>query len=84
LLAFAELAELPVAFYSAEDLAGVPGDFAPSDFVNRTTGVDNVCERAAALHGVEGRLVIRKTVKDGVTVAAFERSVRAGEESCST
>ena len=54
-------------FYSAEQLNGVPGDFTPSAFVRSVTGVDNVCERAALL-GAE-TLIIKKTAKDGVTVA---------------
>ena len=51
----------------AEELAALPGPFTPSAFVQRVTGVDNVCERAALL-GAE-TLIIKKTAKDGVTVA---------------
>ena len=58
----------PVEFYTASQLEAAEGDFTPSDFVRRTTGVDNVCERAAALGG--GRIVIQKTAGHGVTVAA--------------
>ena len=57
----------PLSFYTAEELRGVPGEFTPSAFVERVTGVDNVCERAALL-GAE-RLIVRKTAVDGVTVA---------------
>lgn len=58
----------PVEYYTASQLEAAEGDFTPSDFVRRTTGVDNVCERAAALGG--GRIVIQKTAGHGVTVAA--------------
>ena len=57
----------PLAFYPAEELRAVEGDFTPSDFVRSVTGVDNVCERAAMI-GAE-KLLVRKTARDGVTVA---------------
>ena len=68
LLAYCREQGWPVEFYTASRLEAVEGEFTPSDFVRRTTGVDNVCERAAALGG--GELVIRKTSGHGVTVAA--------------
>lgn len=54
-------------FFTADELAAVPGSFAGSDFVAQTTGVDNVCERAAAAGGA--MVVLHKTVIDGITVA---------------
>ncbi|MDR1105679.1 MAG: cobalamin biosynthesis protein, partial [Treponema sp.] len=36
-------------FYNSGELAALRGDFSGSDFVQKTTGVDNVCERAAVL-----------------------------------
>ncbi len=68
LLAFCQRRGWPVKFYAAARLKAVKGEFTPSDFVKKTTGVDNVCERAAALGG--GELIVKKTVRDGVTVAA--------------
>lgn len=68
LLAFCRERGWPIEFYTASQLEAVEGEFTPSDFVRRTTGVDNVCERAAALWG--GKLVIQKTAGHGVTVAA--------------
>ena len=53
--------------YSAEELADVEGDFQPSEFVRKTVGVDNVCERAACAGG--GKLLLGKCASDGVTVA---------------
>jgi len=58
---------LPAEFCSAQALQSVPGEFTPSAFVERTVGVDNVCERAACAAG--GRLIVKKTARDGVTVA---------------
>ncbi len=63
---------LPAEFCTPEELRAVPGTFTPSPFVERTVGVDNVCERAAAL-GAE-RLIVKKTALGGVTAAlAAER-----------
>lgn len=54
-------------FYTADELNAVPGDFSSSDFVRRTVGVDNVCERAALAQG--GRLILEKQSGNGTTVA---------------
>ena len=67
LIAFCEKAGLPLRFYSAEQLNALAGEFTPSRFVRETTGVDNVCERAAMI-GAE-RLIVKKTAAEGVTVA---------------
>lgn len=60
----------PLNFYSARQLGALEGDFTPSERVLRVTGVDNVCERAAMMGA--RRLVVRKTVHHGVTVALAE------------
>jgi len=73
LIDFARIYGLPLTLYSAEELNAAEGEFTHSEFVNETAGVDNVCERAAVLCGGAGNLVIKKTAKDGVTVAAFEK-----------
>ena len=72
LLAFCEKYKLELIVYAAEELKAVPGRFVHSDFVEKTVGVDNVCERAAAASG--GRLLMGKTAMDGVSFAL------AGEE----
>ena len=68
-MTFADEYTLPVRFYSAEELNAVKGDFTPSDFVAKTVGVDNVCERAAVLDSNGGKLLLRKTGRNGVTRA---------------
>lgn len=68
LVAFCRRRGLPLHTYSAGELAAVEGSFTASAFVEKTTGVDNVCERAAVrLSG--GRLLSRKEPCSGVTVA---------------
>ncbi len=59
---------IPIRFYSAEQLMSVTGEFSSSDFVSKITGTDNVCERAAAMDN--GRIIVTKTSKDGMTFAA--------------
>ncbi|MDO5133778.1 MAG: cobalamin biosynthesis protein [Eubacteriales bacterium] len=71
LLAFAKERDLPVTFYTAEELRAVPGEFTSSSFVREITGVDNVCERCAVLlAGRNGKLLVRKQRGEGVTAAA--------------
>jgi len=67
LVALCEDEGWPLRTFSAETLAGLPGDFTPSPRVLEHVGVDNVCERAAVAQG--GRLLLRKQAQDGVTVA---------------
>ncbi len=68
LLAFCEAHGFPLTVFTAEQLRAVPGEFTPSAFVSSVTGVDNVCERAAVL-GSGGKLLVRKTAGNGVTLA---------------
>ena len=71
LLAFCARRGLPLTTYSAEALAAVEGDFTPSAFVRGITGVDNVCERAAAAAG--GRIIVPKQANNGVTAAVARK-----------
>ena len=55
--------------FDSDTLMKLSGDFDSSAFVGSVTGADNVCERSAVA-GSNGRLIIKKTIKDHVTVAA--------------
>ena len=73
LLAFARKHGWPLTVFSAGELAEAEGDFTASGFVSSVTGVDNVCERSAALLS-KGELIARKFSGGGVTFAlAAER-----------
>jgi len=74
LLKFAEIYKIPIIFFSAEELNALKGEFTTSDIVKHAVGVDNVCERCAVLLGGDGELIIKKTARHGVTVAAFQRN----------
>lgn len=67
--------EVPVYFYTSEELAGADSDFTSSDFVTQVTGVDNVCERSAFLASDEGRCLSSKKSKDGMTIAIYEKQI---------
>ena len=74
LLGCAKVLKAQTIFYTADELNAVTGEFAESEFVRKTVGVGNVCERAAVCDG--GTLIIPKTAKDGVTVAAAVKEWR--------
>lgn len=69
LLAFATKYKIPIKFYTAQALNQVLGEFTSSNFVKNIVGVDNVCERSAVLDSCSGRLLLRKTALNGVTLA---------------
>jgi len=72
LLEYCRSANLPVRFYTAEELSAIPGDFTGSEFVKSITGVDNICERAAMI-GAQ-KIILKKTAGKGITIAiAAER-----------
>lgn len=66
---FCEFHGFDLAVFTAEELMACEGEFESSDFVKKVTGADNVCERAAKLSS-GGEVIIGKTAKDGVTLAA--------------
>ncbi|MDE5862890.1 MAG: cobalamin biosynthesis protein, partial [Lachnospiraceae bacterium] len=68
ILSYCKEAGLLFLTYSSEELRSVEGDYSESDFVEQITGVSNVCERSAVL-AAGGRLICKKRVYNGVTVA---------------
>lgn len=68
LIKLADSLGVPFITFTAEELGSVPGHFTASGIVEATTGVDNVCERAAVLQS-GGFLLRGKTVYEGITFA---------------
>ena len=64
---FCEKYDLPLLTFSAELLKEVDGKFTSSEFVKKTVGVDNVCERAVCAAGAV--LTERKTALNGTALA---------------
>ncbi len=70
LKAFSLKYRIPVLSFTSGMLNKAKGDFSHSDFVEKTVGTDNVCERAAvAGSGYKGRIVVKKTAGGGITAA---------------
>lgn len=69
LVALCKELQLPMLVFESDELLAVCGTFTPSDFVEKTVGVDNVCERAAVCGTKGGALVMPKFVHGGVTIA---------------
>ncbi len=72
LTAFCKSSGIPFVTCHADELLKAEGEFSGSEFVKQVTGVDNVCERSALLAS-GGRLVVKKQVHDGITVAIAVR-----------
>lgn len=68
LLRFCENHAWPLQFFRTEELQTAEGEFSASEFVKRTVGVSNVCERAAVLAS-GGNLLEKKYAGNGVTFA---------------
>lgn len=75
LLALAEEYRIPFVTYPAEKLREIRSVTSSSAFVEQTTGVDNVCERAALLCCPGGELVCGKSIRDSMTAALVRRPV---------
>lgn len=67
-------------YYSAEELNEVQGSFTSSDLVKAVTGTDSVCERCAVRASGGGRLIVRKTLGSGVTLALAASGLKEGSE----
>ncbi len=73
-LCFSRERGIPFLTFSPKQLATVEGEIHGSEFVEKTIGVDNVCERAALFcAGRDARLVWKKHACDGMTIAIAER-----------
>ena len=73
LIEFCRKRKIRLLTYSAEELMSVNGEFESSDFVLKTTGTDNVCERSVARSGADP--ILPKTAENGVTAALGELPV---------
>ena len=65
----------PSVFYTSEELNAIEGEFSSSKFVRSVTDVDCVCERSAAKASGGNDFILRKTARDGMTLAVCRRSI---------
>lgn len=69
ILQLCEKYHIPFVTYTAGELGQVQDVSTGSDFVEKVTGVDNVCERAARLSCSAGNLIQGKCIREGMTAA---------------
>lgn len=69
ILALAADWNIPFCTFGEAELQNAKGTFEESEFVKKITGVGNVCERSAVLGAEQGRLIKKKTGRNGVTTA---------------
>lgn len=73
LIQLAEAYGIPLVTFSARELSRVETVSSGSPFVQKVTGVDNVCERAARLFCAEGELVQPKICLEGAAFALVKK-----------
>ncbi len=70
IVALTEKLGVPFLVFDAEQLKNCKGEYTVSSFVAAQVGVDNVCERSAmCVAGDGGRLLLKKTASEGMTLA---------------
>jgi len=73
LLEFGKKNNLPCIFFTSDELSALPDkDYSESEFVRSITGVDNVCERSAVAASNDGRIILKKTISDGITMSVVQ------------
>ena len=74
MVAWCRKERVPFIIFDAKELGEMEGEFCGSAFVEKTVGVDNVCERAALKAcGPGGKLVWKKQSENGMTIAVAKR-----------
>lgn len=76
LLELTEECNVPFITYSAEELKEVEAVSSHSEFVEKITGVDNVCERAARKYAPAGEMIQSKIKLDGITYAVIKENTK--------
>lgn len=81
LIQLAKQIQIPFETYTASELGALTGEFTASAFVDEQVGVDNVCERAAALGSGHGRKLFGKQSHEGMTAAIYQRQLTLSFET---
>lgn len=74
ILELAEKYRVPFITYQAEELREITAVSSASEFVEKVTGVDNVCERAAKKYCPDGELLLPKQKMTGATFAVIRKN----------
>lgn len=70
----AEALQVPVLFFTKEEILALSAPYNTSEFVRNNMGVGAVCEPTAMLAARSGRLAVTKQTMGGITVAVAEGS----------
>lgn len=62
-------------FFSPEEIVRCESLFETSEFVKKTTGAGAVCEPCGYMASDKGVCLVKKNIKDGITVSIWERIV---------
>ena len=66
--------ELPLVFIPKEDIKNFHGTISSSKIVQKHIGLDGVCEPCALLAGRRAKLILKKQILNGVTLAISEEN----------
>ena len=64
-----------MVFFSSEEIIRCESLFETSEFVKKTTGAGAVCEPCGYMASNKGLCLVKKNIKDGITVSIWERIV---------
>lgn len=75
LIKLSQYYHVPFITFSSDELKKIKGDFEESEFVKETTGIGNVCERAAIAGASEtgSHLIKNKVSENGMTLAMAKK-----------
>ena len=75
---------IPFRTYTKSELLGFEQEFDASEFVRDKIGVGNVCEISAWLSSGKGKIILKKTIRSGMTLAVAEEpwTIRFEPERC--
>lgn len=69
ILSLAKELNVPFFTYSSKTLEAVQGIFNDSEYVKKTVGVGNVCERSIAAYNKKAERIVEKQAENGITLA---------------
>lgn len=72
IVSLAKKFKVPFNTFTSRQLNRVQGEFTSSEFVKKTVGTDNVCERSAVASN-KGDLIVKKISYEGMTIAISKR-----------
>lgn len=72
IIEFSNKTGIPFVTFLSEELQTIEHNFEGSEFVKKVTGTGSVCEASAIMESKNGRLIQKKTIYNGITLALAE------------